>query len=84
MNSTVSNAAESTAAALFGATGMSIAGIVATNRVSSAARAYIEDTDGEDAVDTTVNSGGNLTVLAMDEFLISLGWLEGEPTILVK
>ena len=62
LNATVSNAAESTASFLFGATGMGISGIVSSNRVSSSAKAYIENTNAQLAV----VAGGDVTLDAQD------------------
>ena len=68
INATVSNAAESTADALFGAggiAGIAISGVVAANRIDTQAHAYIE-TDKAIAIQNTVDAGGNLTVSAND------------------
>jgi len=70
LNATVSNTARSTASALFGASGMAIGGIVAGNRVSSAATAYIEDTNGADGLPTAVVAGDDVTVSATDSAAI--------------
>ena len=59
LNATVSNAADSTASALFNATGKAIGLTVAQNKVSSQAIATIEDSE--------VTAGGDLTVRAADE-----------------
>jgi pimeloyl-ACP methyl ester carboxylesterase len=65
INATVSNAATSAASALFGATGKSIGGILASNRVSSKAFASIDYTAAAD--DTfDVNADGSIQVLAQD------------------
>jgi len=63
LNAFITNQAESAASALFGATGMSASGILASNLVSSATRAYIEFTGGQG----DVSAGGNLTVSSSDE-----------------
>ena len=57
LNATVSNAADSTASALFNATGKAIGLTVAQNKVSSQAYAAIEDSD--------VTADGDLTVRAV-------------------
>ena len=62
LDATVSNAAESTASFLFGARGMGISGIVSSNRVSSSAKAYIENTTAQ----LTVVAGGDVTLNAED------------------
>ena len=59
VNATVSNAASSTACALFGATGKSIGGVLASNKVSSGAEAAF--VDGNAVVD------GDFRVAASDE-----------------
>ena len=66
INATVSNAASSTASALYGATGASIGGIIASNRVSSTAKAYIDYSIDfvHPAVD--VHAGGAVSVEAAD------------------
>ena len=43
VNATISNAAESAATALYGANGMAIGGIIASNKISSAVHAWFED-----------------------------------------
>ena len=60
LNATVSNAAESTASALYGANGMSAGGILSSNMVSSVARAYIDNSEAPQA-DVNVGGGVNLT-----------------------
>ncbi|MCP3939418.1 MAG: hypothetical protein GY708_29070, partial [Actinomycetia bacterium] len=65
LNATVSNAAVSEASALFGATGLSASAILASNKVSTDTRAYVEETDATGT--TTVDVGGNVTVEATDE-----------------
>jgi hypothetical protein len=62
LNATVSNAANTVASALYGASGKSIGGILTSNKVSSAARAFIENTG--DAYSVAV--GGSLTITAED------------------
>ena len=63
LNATVSNVSKSTAEALFNANGVSVGGIVASNRVSSAARAFIT----EDVTDPKqMTAGGQVTVGAED------------------
>ncbi|MCH7908486.1 MAG: LEPR-XLL domain-containing protein, partial [Candidatus Hydrogenedentes bacterium] len=62
INATVSNVSKSTGEALFGAKGIGIGGIVASNKVSSAARAFIEDID----IAKMLTAGGALTVQATD------------------
>ena len=59
VNSTVSNAAQTTTSGLFGASSMAADAVVARNKISSAAQAYAED--------ATVDIGGALTVAAHDE-----------------
>ncbi|MHC5029149.1 MAG: hypothetical protein ACYTGR_20555, partial [Planctomycetota bacterium] len=63
LNATVSNAAISEASALFNASGQGFGGILASNKVSGSARAYIEDTD---ATTTSVTGGAGVTVFAED------------------
>ncbi|MDA0839143.1 MAG: hypothetical protein O2857_15315 [Planctomycetota bacterium] len=63
LNATISNAAESTASSLFGASGMAVSGILASNMVSSAARAYIDYTG---ITPGQVQAGGTITVSAED------------------
>ncbi|MFZ0529753.1 MAG: hypothetical protein WAL91_04355, partial [Propionicimonas sp.] len=46
LNATLSNAAISQASALFGATGAAVGGMLASNKVSARAEAYIEHSDG--------------------------------------
>lgn len=62
LNATVSNAVESSTSGLFGATGMSVGGVLASNFVSSRVRAFIEFTSGSGGVD----AGGDLDVSALD------------------
>jgi hypothetical protein len=62
LNATVSNAAESAASALYGAVGKSVGAILASNKVSSAAHAFIEFTGVQDTVDVA----GSLTIHAED------------------
>ena len=61
LNATVSNAASSMASAMFGATGKSIGGILASNKVSSAAygdgRRLDRHADGAVAVDASDDAG---------------------------
>ncbi|HZI44062.1 MAG TPA: hypothetical protein VFD53_02515, partial [Ilumatobacter sp.] len=59
LNATVSNAADSTASALFNATGKALGFVVAQNKVSSQAVATIDD--------SSVSAGGELTIHATDE-----------------
>ncbi|MCP3937754.1 MAG: hypothetical protein GY708_20575, partial [Actinomycetia bacterium] len=65
LNATVSNAATSEASALFGATGMSASAVLASNKVSTDAKAYVEDTDGTGTTD--VDTGGSVTIAATDQ-----------------
>ena len=58
LNATVSNAASSTAAAMFNATGKSVGLILASNKVSSLAEAAIDDSG--------VTAGGDVAVTASD------------------
>jgi hypothetical protein len=60
-----SNAATAAAAALFGASAMSISGALASNKVSSSAKAYIEF-DGAGA-QGTVDAAGDVLVAAADQ-----------------
>ncbi|MGB7817523.1 MAG: hypothetical protein WBL35_02135, partial [Ornithinibacter sp.] len=59
LNSTVSNAADSAAGALFDAKGKSFGGILVSNKVSSAATATVSD--------STVTAGGAVLVVAVDD-----------------
>ena len=61
INSTVSNAATSTASALFGAKALSNNDILASNRVSSTAKAYIDSN-----TTNIINSGAEIILLAED------------------
>jgi Ca2+-binding RTX toxin-like protein len=63
LNATVSNAANSAASALFNAGGKSIGGILASNKVSSQALAYIDFTGARG----TVMADGGVTVKARDD-----------------
>jgi Lipase len=60
LNATVSNAARSTASALFGAVGKGIGGVLASNKVASGAHAYLE------APAAALTLGGALTISAED------------------
>ncbi len=62
LNATVSNTAETTASSLYGASGMSAGGVLASNMMSSKASAYIDYT----ADPGIVNVGGTLSVMATD------------------
>ena len=62
LNATVSNAAGSAAAALFGANGKAVGGVLASNKVNSAAQAYVDR--------TTATVTGALTVAASDDAVI--------------
>ncbi|MBF0461945.1 MAG: hypothetical protein HQL87_11155, partial [Magnetococcales bacterium] len=62
LNATVSNAAESTASSLFGASSMGVAALLVSNRVRSTARAYIEEDETVDIL-----AGGDLVVTATDQ-----------------
>jgi len=66
LNATVSNAAESNASALKGASGKGVGGVLASNKVSSAAEAYIDysETYVHPAVDVQVD--GALEIYARD------------------
>ena len=59
LNSTVSNAADSAASALWNATGKAFGGILVSNKVSSAATATMTD--------STVTAGGAVLVSALDD-----------------
>ena len=63
LNSTVSNVAESTASGLFGASGMAVGGVLASNLVSSKARAFVEFSASQGVVE----AGGDLDVSASDD-----------------
>ncbi|MDZ7841198.1 MAG: DUF4347 domain-containing protein [Gammaproteobacteria bacterium] len=65
LNATVSNAAESAASALFGATGQAFGGILASNKVSTSSRAYIDYEAGH-GVATEVDAGGGVSIIAED------------------
>jgi hypothetical protein len=69
INSTVSNAAESNASALFNATGMAVSAILASNMVSSEAQAFIDFTGNTPG---TINPGtkGSVSVSATDSAII--------------
>ena len=62
LNATVSNVSASTGEALFGAAGVGIGGVVASNRVGGGAHAYVKEIDAAQALD----AGGDLTVRATD------------------
>jgi hypothetical protein len=62
INATVSNTAESMASSLYGANGMSSSGILASNRLSGSARAYIDDDNRADGQQIQVD--GNLSLSA--------------------
>ena len=59
LNATVSNAADSVAAALFGATGRAAGAVLASNKVNSDTQAYVSD--------GAVQAGGNVAVAAGDD-----------------
>ena len=59
LNSTVSNAADSIASAMFDAKGKSVGGILASNKVSTLASATVDD--------ATIDADGNIAVTASDE-----------------
>ena len=59
LNSTVSNAADSVASAMFNAKGKSVGGILASNKVSTLASATVDD--------ATIDAGGDVAVTASDE-----------------
>jgi hypothetical protein len=65
INATVSNAADSTASAFYGATGGSMGGVLASNKVSSVAKAFIEFSASGAAGNLVVD--GELSVQASDE-----------------
>ncbi|MCO6459637.1 MAG: hypothetical protein J5I93_30345, partial [Pirellulaceae bacterium] len=68
LNATVSNAARSAAAALFNAGGMSVGGTLASNKVSTSAQAYIDNSGlPPTPAQPDIRSGGQLTVTAEDE-----------------
>ncbi|MGC9326118.1 MAG: hypothetical protein ACP5I1_00650, partial [Candidatus Hinthialibacter sp.] len=62
INATISNAAESTASALYGATGMNVGAVVAMNQISSGAEAFIADADESGDIDVE----GSLIVFSED------------------
>ena len=62
INATVTNVSRSTGEAVFGAEGLGAGGIVANNRISSAARAFVKDIDASKKLTAT----GTLTVRATD------------------
>ena len=64
LNATVSNAAASTSSALYGASGSSASGILASNRVASQAEAFIDNSGA--ATGVTVSAGAGVTVSATD------------------
>jgi len=65
INATMSNAASSAASALINATGKSFGGILASNKVSSAAEAWIDYTAVIDG-NVDVDAVGNVTIEAQD------------------
>jgi hypothetical protein len=65
INATVSNAADSEASAFFGAGGGSMGGVLASNKVSSFAKAFIEFSEGDAAGSIAVD--GALAINASDE-----------------
>ncbi|MEA5569032.1 DUF4347 domain-containing protein [Anabaena sp. UHCC 0399] len=69
IDANVSNESTSAASALYGASGISVGVVLATNKVNSTAKAYIGDNpdDPADALSTTVNAQGNISVIAKDE-----------------
>ncbi|MBF0453057.1 MAG: LEPR-XLL domain-containing protein, partial [Candidatus Magnetomorum sp.] len=63
LNATVSNTSETTSSALYGASGMSTAGILASNMIGTNVLAYIDNT----ADTKNVQVGGDLTITADDK-----------------
>ena len=67
LNATVSNAASSAASALFDAGGWSAAGLLASNKVSTSAKAYIDNSaQAEDLNNPDVNADGSIAITASD------------------
>jgi hypothetical protein len=66
INATVSTAAQSTASSLYGAASAAAAGLFASNRVNSAAEAYISYASLSAGPDADVSVGGTLIVSAED------------------
>jgi len=66
LNATVSNAARSTASALWKATGSSMGGAIALNRMAGGAKAYILDRLSTDTIVSSVTADGAVTVSADD------------------
>ena len=64
INATLSNAAESDASALFGASGMAAAGLIASNKVSSQARAIISNASSHKTL--IVNGADGVAITATD------------------
>ncbi|MBC8508638.1 MAG: hypothetical protein H8D34_27585, partial [Chloroflexi bacterium] len=67
LNATVSNVAETTASGLYGASGMSVGAIIASNMVSSTTKAFVKDSNPADGVATSLNVGGDVRVSAQDD-----------------
>jgi hypothetical protein len=65
IDATVSNAADSTASAFYGATGKSVGVVIASNKVSSVAEAFVEKTGG--GAQGQVDVGGTVSITAADE-----------------
>ncbi|MEM8721737.1 MAG: DUF4347 domain-containing protein, partial [Cyanobacteria bacterium P01_G01_bin.39] len=71
VNAHVNNEATSAAAALFGASGMSIGAVLASNAISSEAKAYIgDDPSAENSDLTQVNATGGIDILASDTTVV--------------
>jgi hypothetical protein len=62
INATITNAADSQASALFGASGKSASGMLASNMVSSGVNAAITSTDTRQ----TINANGDIIIVATD------------------
>ena len=69
IDATLSNEATAAASALYGATGMATSGLIASNMVSSTARAFIDFTPDPDSGEVTpgdIQVGGDTEVFAKD------------------
>ena len=67
VNATVSNAAQTTASALFGASGISASAILSSNKINSSVEAYIDYSQGyANRVGDDVRAAGSITVVATD------------------
>src|SRR5262249_16845476 len=66
INATLSNAASSTASALYGAKSLGFGGLLASNKVNGAAYAYIDESGLTPSATPEVKAGGSIAVTADD------------------